>query len=115
MKVAHNNNSSTAVVGNLEVIKMGIDNSPAFFHILSSSLYQHPIMAFIREVISNAEDARRCSDNPSHPIEIAITEEEFCVKDMGTGIPHDLIKEVYGTYGKGTKANDSNSIGGLTC
>lgn len=103
---------TNATVGYEKVEEMGIDNSPEFFHILSSSLYKHQTLAMVREVLSNAVDAHTDAQ-VTEPVEVTVDEEYFTVVDKGKGIPPDLIKPIYGTYGSGTKRNDENAIGGF--
>jgi hypothetical protein len=103
---------TNATVGYEKVEEMGIDNSPEFFHILSSSLYKHQTLAMVREVLSNAVDAHTDAQ-VTEPVEVTVNDDYFIVKDKGTGIPPNLIKPIYGTYGSGTKRNDDNAIGGF--
>lgn len=103
---------TNATVGYEKVEEMGIDNSPEFFHILSSSLYKHQTLAMVREVLSNAVDAHTDAQ-VTDPVEVTVDDEYFTVVDKGKGIPPDLIKPIYGTYGSGTKRNDTNAIGGF--
>lgn len=106
---------SSALVGNMQVAEMTVDNSPEFFEILSSSIYnKSPILAFVRETISNGWDAHKEAGIDS-PLEITLTEEEVSFVDYGSGIPTDLdtFQQIYGNYGKGTKRNNVNAIGGF--
>ncbi len=103
---------TNATVGYEKVEEMGIDHSPEFFHILSSSLYKHQTLAMVREVLSNAVDAHTDAQ-VTEPVEVTVDDEYFTVVDKGKGIPPDLIKPIYGTYGSGTKRNDANAIGGF--
>lgn len=113
MEVTHvKDHVTNASIGYSKVEEMGIDNSPEFFHILSSSLYQYQTLAMVREVLSNAADAHTDAGNPQ-PIEVTVTSESVSFKDFGSGISPELIKPVYGTYGSGTKRNNENAIGGF--
>lgn len=114
MKVSHSADYATsAVIGASQVQEMGITNSPEFLQILSSSLYTHQVLAFVRETLSNHWDAHIDAGMKDIPIEVTITDTEYVVRDYGKGIHKDVFGTIYGTFGQGTKANDSNSIGGF--
>ena len=106
---------SSVMVGNMQVAEMTVDNSPEFFEILSSSIYnKSPILAFIRETISNGWDAH-IQAGIQTPLDITLTDDEVTFTDYGLGIPTDLstFQNIYGNYGKGTKRDDVNMIGGF--
>lgn len=106
---------SSVMVGNMQVAEMTVDNSPEFFEILSSSIYnKSPILAFIRETISNGWDAH-IQAGIQTPLDITLSDDEVTFTDYGLGIPTDLptFQNIYGNYGKGTKRDDVNMIGGF--
>jgi hypothetical protein len=107
-----------AVIGTQETINFGISNDPAFFQILSSSLYKNPVLAVVRETMCNAHDAHIMA-NVKKPIRIDIDHENLFIsfRDYGPGIHHDLISQIYGVYGASTKKTDSRQTGafGLGC
>ena len=107
-----------AVIGTQETINFGISNDPAFFQILSSSLYKNPVLAVVRETMCNANDAHIMA-GVKKPIRIDIDHENFFIsfRDYGPGIHHDLIGQIYGVYGASTKKTDSRQTGafGLGC
>lgn len=116
MKVSHSvDHATSAVIGSKKVVEMGVTNNQAFMQILASTLYTYPMIAFIRETISNHWDAHIEAGKTDTPIEIEITDDHYIVRDFGSGIPDEKFGEIYGTFGAGTKENDPNSIGGLTC
>lgn len=90
-----------------------INSDAAFFDILSNSLYSNPVLAVIRETITNADDAN-LEANSAEPVKITIDEEEreFIVTNIGKSIPHAQMHKIYCTYGNSTKKN-TNSTGGF--
>lgn len=102
-----------AVLGQQESVSMGVSDSAALMHILSSTLYTHPKLASVREVICNGWDAHITTGQTDIPLEISLSSSLITVRDFGTGIPHAKIGEIYGTYGNSTKRDDSTVTGGF--
>lgn len=102
-----------AVIGNQESISMGVSDDAALMHILSSTLYTHPQLAVVREIICNAWDAHIAAGKTDTPIQITLTEDTLTVRDYGFGIAHAEIGPIYGVYGNSTKRGDSKSTGGF--
>lgn len=115
MQVADNNQLTTsATLGGQEAISFGISEDPAFFQILSSSLYNNPNLAVVRETICNSWDAHIEAGLQHIPILIHIDEDNFIrFRDYGKGIPDKLIGQVYGTYGASTKKANTATTGGF--
>lgn len=115
MQVADNNQLTTsATLGGQEAISFGISEDPAFFQILSSSLYNNPNLAVVRETICNSWDAHIEAGLQHVPILIHIDEDNFIhFRDYGKGIPDKLIGQVYGTYGASTKKTNTATTGGF--
>lgn len=83
------------------------------FQILSSNLYSNPILAVIRELACNSNDANieSGSEKPS-TLHIPTTDEQFFdIRDYGPGIPEDLIYNIYTSYFVSTKTTDENQTG----
>lgn len=102
-----------AVIGGGETMDFGISNNAEFFQILSSSLYTNQILAVVREVMCNAWDAHIEAGKQDTPIFVSVRNNEFIVRDFGTGIPKENIKEVYGVYGQSTKRLNGQVTGGF--
>lgn len=84
-----------------------------FIEMLSSNLYSRPQEAIVREVLCNSDDAHK-DNNYDGPIEITISDEyTLSIRDHGKGIPHEMMGEIYGTYGGSTKKKDSMATGGF--
>lgn len=113
MQVSDVNDKVThASIGARQTQSMGISSSAEFFHVLSSSLYSDQKLAPVREVICNGDDAHKIVDCDK-PLKITLKNNEFKVRDFGPGIPHDMIVEIYGTYGNSTKKKQSGQTGGF--
>jgi hypothetical protein len=114
MQVAHQTDHVThAVLGGSDNISFGISDDPAFFQILSQSLYKDPLLAMIRETICNGWDAHIDSGRTDRSLTITLTGEKLVIRDYGRGIPHDKIGPVYAVYGASTKKNDGRQTGGF--
>ncbi|MGL4616477.1 MAG: ATP-binding protein [Shewanella sp.] len=104
--------NAAAVIGYQEATEMTLAATPEFISIFQKSLYKYHTLAMVREVISNAWDAH-IDAGITDPIRIQLDKDALVIQDFGKGIPHENMATVYGTIGKGTKANDSKSIGGF--
>lgn len=115
MLVADTNEVATsATLGGKETIAFGISDDPAFFHVLSTSLYNNPTLAVVRETICNSWDAHIEADKTDTPIRITIDTDNFITfRDFGNGIPDELIGSIYGVYGASTKKSNSSVTGGF--
>lgn len=114
MNLSNVSSDNTLVLGSLNQGKdFGIKTDAAFFDILSNSLYSHPLLAVVRETITNAADANH-EAHVEEPVEVTLDlcSGVFTVSDKGTGIPHDKLHEIYCTYG-GTTKQDNDSTGGF--
>ncbi|AEL79643.1 rIIA-like protein [Escherichia phage vB_EcoP_G7C] len=115
MLVADTNQSATsATLGGKEAIAFAISDDPAFFHVLSTSLYNNPTLAVVRETICNSWDAHIEAGKTDTPIRITIDTDNFITfRDFGNGIPDELIGSIYGVYGASTKKSNSSVTGGF--
>lgn len=86
----------------------------AAFDILSSGIYSDPIMAVIRELSCNAYDSHCEAGRADVPFEIHLPnklEPWFSIKDFGTGLSDDNIRNMYMTYFDSTKSDSNEFIG----
>lgn len=114
MDLSTGHDISSFVLGKeLKGTDFGINADAAFFDILSNSLYANPLLAVLRETITNAMDANK-ENRKDTPVEISFTEDSFLlsVTDHGKGIPHDKVHEIYCVYGTTTK-KETDSTGGF--
>lgn len=96
-----------------EAIDFKIDNdSHVIFEGLRKSLYPDPIKAIAREITANALDAHIENGNADTPIEIFFPEGYLVIKDHGVGISPDRMEQVFCWYGRSTKRDGNEQIGG---
>jgi hypothetical protein len=114
MEVTHVRDRVThAVIGGMAAESFGISDDPAFFHVLSSTLYRDKLRAVIRETLCNAWDAHVEAGLESVPIEVTLTNEKLTIQDFGLGIDPSQIKPIYGVYGQSTKKKNKLVTGGF--
>ena len=93
--------------------QFSIAQTSKMFKILSDSLYSDKVMAVIRELSTNANDAHIAAGN-RNPFKVTLptqTNPNFTVRDYGTGLSQEDMEELYTTYGASNK-NDSNDFTG---
>ena len=114
MNLSNVSSNDTLVLGSLNQGKdFNIKTDAAFFDILSNSLYSYPLLAVVRETITNAADANH-EAHVEEPVEVTVDwkNSTFTISDKGMGIPHEKLHEIYCTYG-GTTKQDNDSTGGF--
>jgi hypothetical protein len=102
-----------AIVGGQEAESMGISDDPAFYHMLSSTLYSDEKRAVVRETLCNGWDAHIEAGCTDKPLKVTLRDGKLSIQDFGLGIRKDLIKPIYGVYGASTKKKDKNQTGGF--
>jgi len=106
-----------AVLSNVgEVGEFRIRNSAKAFNILSSGLYANKIRAIIRELSCNAVDSHTAAGKLDTPFDVHLPntlEPWFSIRDYGTGLSHEQVKNIYTTYFESTKTNSNEFIGAL--
>lgn len=104
--------------GDSETTKFGIaEEAHGLIMKYLTDLYDDPILAAIRETISNAIDAHTESGT-KEKVEIAVSSSSsgspyFEVTDFGVGMSKEVVQNVYTQYGISTKRNDDDAIGGF--
>jgi hypothetical protein len=106
-----------AIVSNVgEIGEFRIRNSAKAFNILSSGLYANKIRAIIRELSCNAVDSHVAAGKTYTPFDVHLPnqlEPWFSIRDYGTGLNHEQVKNIYTTYFESTKTNSNEFIGAL--
>jgi hypothetical protein len=106
-----------AIVSNVgEIGEFRIRNSAKAFNILSSGLYANKIRAIIRELSCNAVDSHVAAGKSDTPFDVHLPnalEPHFSIRDYGTGLNHEQVKNIYTTYFESTKTNSNEFIGAL--
>jgi hypothetical protein len=86
------------------------------FAILSSGLYSDKIAAPIRELCCNAYDAHVAANNAETAFDVQLPnslDPTFSVRDYGTGLSDDAVRNLYTTYFDSTKTDSDAMIGAL--
>ena len=93
-----------------------IQASGKAFKVLSSSLYNHKILAVVREISCNARDAHAMVGKLDQPFLVklpAMEDLHFTVRDYGPGLSPEDVMGMYTTYFGSTKTGDNDAIGGF--
>lgn len=113
----HNAIEDKPVLSNVgEVGEFRIRNSAKAFNILSSGLYANKIRAIIRELSCNAVDSHVAAGKGDTPFDVHLPnalEPYFSIRDYGTGLNHEQVKNIYTTYFESTKTDSNEFIGAL--
>lgn len=121
MQISHENDKVSQVIfGNQSNRVARMADSAAFFHILSASLYSNPLLAALREILCNADDAHKQA-GISDPINVKVTCDDdgdadawsVVVRDFGAGIPDSMMDEIYLVFGESTKKDVEEATGGF--
>lgn len=87
---------------------------PEAFKILTDNLYNDKIQTIIRELSCNAYDSHVQNGNPNKPFDIHVPDKLnpiFYIRDYGTGLTKEEIKQIYTTYFESTKSSSNDYIG----
>lgn len=112
------NKSLNSVSTNITVTddnRMEVEMNSMIYSVLSDKMYINPIQSIIREIYSNAIDANTAAgtDEPPEVHFPTPTDPVFYIRDYGVGMTAEEIVNVFGTYGKSSKRDTNEQIGGL--
>ena len=101
-----------------EESEFGIDQEDISFVIdlLRNQIYSNKPLAVIREYTTNAIDAHAEVGKPDLPVKVTLPtrfEPTFKVRDYGTGLTDEEIRNLYTRYCKSTKRNSNAFTGQL--
>lgn len=103
-----------------EDVKMSL-SADATAHIMSmmTEQYSDPIMAALREYVTNARDSHTAA-GVSEPIEVELPTQlrpALVIRDRGLGLSADDVRSIYSQYGASTKrdSDDFNGMLGIGC
>lgn len=112
----HNDNFDIQIQGNTSPShQFSIAFNPKAFKVLSSTLYKDKVGSLVREISTNATDAHIAAGKQDVPFEVHLPDQFepwFSVKDFGTGLTDDQIKNVFCSYFTSTK-DQSNDMTGM--
>lgn len=100
--------------GVLESSTFKVANSVHMMDILSNFVYQDKISAIIRELSTNAYDGHVKANNTECPFDVHLpTRDEtyFSIRDYGSGLSVEEIKNIYTVYGFSDKSNSNEFVG----
>lgn len=80
---------------------------------LLTDMYENPVEATVREVVSNAIDAtvRAGATSEVRVTTPTVLNPTFTVQDFGVGMDRETVSNVYSQYGASTKGDDFSQIG----
>ena len=115
MAILSDNKHDVSVSNDFKTSGFKIQASAKAFEILSSNIYTNKVRAVIREYNCNAYDAHVDAGTertwdvhlPTH------LECYFSVRDYGTGLSDESVREIFTTYFHSTKTNSNNFVGAL--
>ena len=91
-----------------------IEASPIAFEILSSKLYANPILAIVRELLTNAYDSHKAANNLHIPIKVHFPnylDKNFSIRDFGLGLSKEDVMEMYTSFFRSTKSTTNEFTG----
>ena len=105
--------SSIQPSASLTSTQFSIETNASMFKMLTSKVYNDPLLAVMREWSTNAIDA--CKDAKlavNYDVHLPTNSDmSFSVRDYGTGLPKEQITTLFCTMGASTK-RDSNEFNG---
>jgi len=113
MNRSHVENTVTSS-GNFPRHQFRVDSNSQMFQLVISNLYSRIEEAIIRELSCNAYDAHVDSGNKLKPFDIKLPnslDHTFYIKDYGTGLTPDQIRNLYTVVGLSDKTHSNELIG----
>lgn len=98
-----------------DAVQMKVDMNESLYSTLSDKLYTNPIQSIIRELLSNAIDANIAAKTKNE-VQVhfpSYVDPIFFVKDFGIGMTKEELIDVFAVYGKSSKRDSNDQIGGL--
>lgn len=86
------------------------------FRILIDGLYQHKILAFVRELGTNAYEAHQLVNKEKMPFLVTLPDAanpQFKIRDFGPGLTEEQVRKTYTVTFESTKTNDNKFGGGF--
>ena len=111
-----NANTHTETNCTIQGNSFSIKASPIAFDILSNKLYSNPTLAVVRELLTNASDSQVAAGNTDKEIDVIFPnaiDNEFSIRDYGTGLSKKDVMTIYTTFFDSTKSNDNTFTGGF--
>ena len=115
MAILSNDKRDVSVSNDFKTSGFKIQASAKAFEILSSNIYTNKVRAVIREYNCNAYDAHVAAGN-GEPWDVhlpTMLESYFSVRDYGTGLSDQQVREIFTTYFHSTKTDSNDFVGAL--
>jgi hypothetical protein len=116
MKINTNGSNLKTNNFNAESIEFGIGDVSTIIDILRNRLYANPIRTLTQEYLCNARDSHRDSGNRDTPVSVTLPtklDSVLKIRDYGTGLSPERVKDVFVNYGSSTKRADNVQTGGF--
>lgn len=100
----------------MDQLDFKIKNPAIVFEILSTKLYDNPLLVVIQEYMCNARDAHRELGNIDVPIRIVLPTQltsTLKIQDFGVGMSPERVKEIFVYLGESTKNSSDLYTGGF--
>lgn len=109
-------NTHTETNCSIKGSNFSIKASPIAFDILSSKLYSNPVLAVVRELLTNAYDSQVAAGNADKAVDVVFPsaiDTEFSIRDYGTGLSKEDVMTLYTTFFSSTKSDSNDFTGGF--
>lgn len=116
MKISNNGSVLDTNNKNAESIDFGIGDVSTIIDILRNRLYANPIRTLTQEYLCNGRDSHRESGNEHIPLRVTLPtklESVLKIRDFGTGLSPERVRDVFVLYGSSTKRSDNVQTGGF--
>lgn len=116
MKISNNGSSVDTNNTDADNIDFGIGDVSTIIDILRNRLYSNPIRTLTQEYLCNGRDSHREAGRENTPLRVTLPtrlESVLKIRDFGTGLSPERVKNVFVLYGKSTKRSDNVQTGGF--
>lgn len=97
-----------------KAINFSFNASAHAFKIISDNLYSKPVEAIVRELSCNAVDSHKKAGREDKPFQVKLPnrmDNTFFIRDYGTGLTPQEIREVYTVVFKSDKTHTNDYVG----
>jgi len=112
----HTNTNTITKSENFVESNYKIDATAKAFAILSDGLYSNKILAVVRELSTNAYDSHVAAGCPERTFDVHLPtplDNEFSIRDYGTGLSKEDCMSLYTTYFRSDKTDSNDAVGCL--
>ena len=112
----HTNTNTITKSENFVESNYSIDATAKAFTILSDGLYSNKILAVVRELSTNAYDSHVAAGCAEKPFDVHLPtalDNEFSIRDYGTGLSKEDCMSLYTTYFRSDKTDSNDAVGCL--